>query len=75
LEARGFYRKGVGLGEELARFHMIGPFKHQQPVTFNLGQRGGRWACPGMSWSVLLCSQPQVSKLTNNSLGYLTYIT
>jgi hypothetical protein len=41
LEARGFYRKGVGLGEELAWFHMIGPFKHQQPVTFNLGQRGG----------------------------------
>jgi hypothetical protein len=32
LEARGFYRKGVGLGEELARFHMIGPFKHQQTV-------------------------------------------
>ena len=37
-----FIEKGVGLGEELARFHMIGPFKHQQPVTFNLGQRGGR---------------------------------
>jgi hypothetical protein len=37
LEARGFYIKGVGLGEELAQFHMIGPFKHQQPVTFNLG--------------------------------------
>jgi hypothetical protein len=33
LEARGFYRKGVGLGEELVRFHMIGPFKHQQPVN------------------------------------------
>jgi hypothetical protein len=33
LEARGFYRKGVVLGEELARFHMIGPFKHQQPVN------------------------------------------
>ena len=33
LEARGFYRKGVGLGEELARFHMIGPFKHQQTVN------------------------------------------
>jgi hypothetical protein len=32
LEARGFYRKGVGLGEELARFHMIGAFKHQQTV-------------------------------------------
>jgi hypothetical protein len=32
LEARGFYRKGVGLGEELMRFHMIGPFKHQQTV-------------------------------------------
>jgi hypothetical protein len=28
LETRGFYRKGVGLGEELAQFHMIGPFKH-----------------------------------------------
>ena len=37
-----FIEKGLGLGEELARFHMIGPFKHQQPVTFNLGQRGGR---------------------------------
>jgi hypothetical protein len=33
LEARGFYRKGVGLGEELAQFHMIGPFKHQQSVN------------------------------------------
>jgi hypothetical protein len=30
LEARGFYRKGVGLGEELAQFHMIGSCKHQQ---------------------------------------------
>jgi hypothetical protein len=30
LEARGFYRKVVGLGEELAQFHMIGSFKHQQ---------------------------------------------
>ena len=27
-EARDFYRKGVGLGEELARFYMIGSFKH-----------------------------------------------
>jgi hypothetical protein len=33
LKARGFYRKGVGLGEELAWFYMIGPFKHQQPVN------------------------------------------
>jgi hypothetical protein len=24
---------GLGLGEELARFHMIGSFKHQQPVN------------------------------------------
>ena len=32
LEARDFYRKGVGLGEELAWFYMIGPFKHQQTV-------------------------------------------
>jgi hypothetical protein len=24
--------KELRLGEELARFHMIGPFKHQQPV-------------------------------------------
>jgi hypothetical protein len=30
LEARVFLRKGVGLGEELARFHVIGSFKHQQ---------------------------------------------
>jgi hypothetical protein len=34
LGARGIYRKGLGLGEELARFHMIGPFKHQQTVNF-----------------------------------------
>ena len=29
-----FIEKGLGLGleEELARFHMIGPFKHQQTV-------------------------------------------
>jgi hypothetical protein len=32
LGSWGFYRKRVGLGEELARFHMIGPFKHQQTV-------------------------------------------
>ena len=25
-----FIEKGLGLGEELARFHMIGSFKHQQ---------------------------------------------
>jgi hypothetical protein len=24
-----FIEKGLGLGEELARFHMIGSFKHQ----------------------------------------------
>ena len=36
-----FKEKGLGLGEELARFHMIGPFKHQQTVL-NLGQKGGR---------------------------------
>jgi hypothetical protein len=27
-----FIEKGLGLGEELARFHMIGSFKHQQTV-------------------------------------------
>ena len=27
-----FIGKGMGLGEELARFHMIGSFKHQQTV-------------------------------------------
>jgi hypothetical protein len=27
-----FIGKGLGVGEELARFHMIGPFKHQQTV-------------------------------------------
>ena len=27
-----FKEKGLGLGEELARFHMIGSFKHQQTV-------------------------------------------
>ena len=77
LEARDFYRKGVGLGEELAQFHMIGPFKHQQTVRRAgdreaLDQSGHVRTCPGKSWPVLLCSQPQVSKLTNNSLGYLT---
>jgi hypothetical protein len=75
LEARGFYRKGVGLEEELARFHMIGLFKHQQTVRRAgdrkaLGQSGHvTTGLPGMSWPVLLCSQPQVSKLTNNSFG------
>jgi hypothetical protein len=29
----------------------------------------------GLPGHVLVCSQPQVSKLRNNSLGYLTYIT
>ena len=28
-----FIEKGWGWGEELARFHMIGPFKHRQPVN------------------------------------------
>jgi hypothetical protein len=27
-----FIEKGLGLGEELAQFHMIGSFKHQQTV-------------------------------------------
>ena len=27
---RGFIEKGLALGEELARFHTIGSFKHQQ---------------------------------------------
>jgi hypothetical protein len=27
-----FKEKGLGLGEELARFHMIGSLKHQQTV-------------------------------------------
>ena len=27
-----FIEKGLGLGEELARFHTIGSFKHQQTV-------------------------------------------
>jgi hypothetical protein len=27
-----FIEKGMGLGEELERFHMIGSFKHQQTV-------------------------------------------
>jgi hypothetical protein len=56
LEARGFYRKGVGLGEELARFHMIGPFKHQQPVTFNFGQSLGDREVMGLPGHVLFCS-------------------
>jgi hypothetical protein len=59
LEARGFYRKGVGLGEELARFHMIGPFKHQQTVRKAgdreaLGQSGH--IMTGLPRHVLSCS-------------------
>jgi hypothetical protein len=27
-----FIEKGLGLGEKLAQFHMIGSFKHQQTV-------------------------------------------
>jgi hypothetical protein len=59
LEARGFYRKGVGLGEELARFYMIGLFKYQQTVRRAgdreaLGQSGHvMTALPG---HVLACS-------------------
>jgi hypothetical protein len=49
LEARGFYRKGVGLGEELARFYMIGPFKHQQTV-----RRAGDREVPGQSGQVTM---------------------
>jgi hypothetical protein len=59
LEARGFYRKGVGLEEELARFHMIGPFKHQQTVRRvgdreALGQSGH--VTTGLPGHVLACS-------------------
>ena len=59
MEARGFYRKGVGLGEELARFHMIGPFKHQQTVRRvgdreALGQSGH--VITGLPGHVLVCS-------------------
>ena len=59
MEARGFYRKGVGLGEELARFHMIGPFKHQQTVRRAgdreaLGQSGH--VTMGLPGHVLACS-------------------
>jgi hypothetical protein len=59
LEARGFYRKGVGLGEELAWFHMIGPFKHQQTVRRAgdrkaLGQSGH--VMTGLPGHVLACS-------------------
>ena len=32
LGTRGFIEKGLGLGEELARVHTIGSFKHQQTV-------------------------------------------
>ena len=32
-----FIEKGLGLGEELAWFHMIGPFKHQQTVHADRG--------------------------------------
>ena len=59
LEARGFYRKGVGLGEELAWFHMIGSFKHQQTVRRAgdreaLGQSGH--VTMGLPGHVLACS-------------------
>jgi hypothetical protein len=49
LGARDFYRKGVGLGEEFARFHMIGPFKHQQIV-----RRAGDREVPGQSGQVTM---------------------
>ena len=32
-----FLEKGLGLGEELAWFHMIGSFKHQQTVCADRG--------------------------------------
>jgi hypothetical protein len=32
-----FTEKGLGLGEELAWFHMIGSFKHQQTVCADRG--------------------------------------
>jgi hypothetical protein len=48
MEARGFYRKGVGLGEELAQFYMIGPFNHQQTV-----RRAGDREAPGQSGHAL----------------------
>jgi hypothetical protein len=32
-----FIEKGLGLGEELARFHTIGSFKHQQTVHADRG--------------------------------------
>ena len=32
-----FIEKGLGLGEELAWFHMIGSFKHQQTVRADRG--------------------------------------
>ena len=59
LEARGFYRKGVGLGEELAQFYMIGPFNHQQTVRRAgdreaLGQSGH--VTTGLPGHVLACS-------------------
>jgi hypothetical protein len=59
LEARDFYRKGVGLGEELALFHMIGSFKHQQTVRRSgdreaLGQSGH--VTMGLPGHVLACS-------------------
>jgi hypothetical protein len=49
----------VGLGEELARFHMIGPFKHQQTVRRAgdreaLGQSGH--VTMGLPRHVLTCS-------------------
>jgi hypothetical protein len=49
----------VGLGEELAQFHMIGPFKHQQTVRRAgdreaLGQSGH--VTTGLPRHVLACS-------------------
>jgi hypothetical protein len=32
-----FIEKGLGLGEKLAWFHMIGSFKHQQTVRADRG--------------------------------------
>lgn len=37
LEARGLYRKRVGIGGELAWLHTIGQFKHQQTVRADRG--------------------------------------
>jgi hypothetical protein len=56
----------VGLGEELARFYMIGPFKHQQTVRragdrevlgqsghVTMGLPGPARACPGLFYYFL----------------------